>query len=283
MWCHSSSMHPRWWWCVGQTPRCARKVLDLRREPDGGAAPVAADVARMLGRGVGDRTLLSDRTLPGAVPAAAAPISVAPERTARTRIWPWAAAALGVALVLAAALTWYSAGDPQATPAGRAGVPLPTPDPVAAQPMPPAPAMTLDMPNLVKLRAAEALVGARRFGLEVVLADHQTRRELATSDGLVVAQSPSAGTAVRRGERAELMLSALNLTVPKVVDMNLSAALTTLTRNGFTLGKTQTVEVRNAKSGFIVSQSPPPGVPAARGQEVDVVVGAPALPSPRGK
>jgi hypothetical protein len=130
---------------------------------------------------------------------------------------------------------------------------------------------TVTVPNFLGTTSADVARTAELLGLTVSMSDG--RGEQATFiNGVVISQSPPAGTAVARPSRVELRIATRTVEVPTLVGTTLDSALSILDGTGLRVGRTQTQGVADAKPGTIVRQMPEPGGKAVIGSAVDVVV-----------
>jgi beta-lactam-binding protein with PASTA domain len=139
------------------------------------------------------------------------------------------------------------------------------------------------VPAVVRMKAATAKKALRRRGL----ATQTTSVASSKKPGVVLAQSPSAGTHVARGSVVALRISQGRVRVPNVVGKNRASAVATLQKAGLA-AKTANVASPKRK-GTVVAQSPAAGSSVAKGSGVLLNVssgpstgGAPPPPPPPG-
>ena len=146
--------------------------------------------------------------------------------------------------------------------------------------------LPVGVPDVLNVDAAAAERALREAGFEVesVLAD-----TLPSGVGKVVAQEPPGGAGRVRGSFVRITVGRSNVTipttvsVPDVVGTGDAAASGELAFRGFAVRRT-IVAAAAADDGRVLSQSPLPGTPAARGAEVTITIGraaaAPGVPIP---
>ena len=103
--------------------------------------------------------------------------------------------------------------------------------------------------------------------------------------GTVLSQNPAAGASVAPGTAVDLVVSSgptapPPVTVPNVVGQSQSAATSTITGAGLTLGAVTQQSSQSAPAGSVISQNPAAGASVAPGTAVDLVVssGPPVAP-----
>ena len=91
--------------------------------------------------------------------------------------------------------------------------------------------------------------------------------------GDVISQTPGAGTEVVEGSSVDLMVSTGSalISVPNVIGQSYSAAITTITNAGLTVGNVTTVWTRRS-CGVVRSQTPLAGANVSTGTRVDLIV-----------
>lgn len=185
--------------------------------------------------------------------------SVPPQRR-RPMLWPWLLALLVLVLAGLAAAYFLAQEDDEPRPT--------TPTTTSAR--------QVEVPRVVGVREERALEQLRDVGLEGEV-DRRPSRE---PRGVVIGQSPQAGTEVEEGETVELDVStgqpAQTTTetteapetaqVPEVVGLRSSEATSRLREAGFDVRLVQVPSQEPA--GTVVGQSPSAGAEAERGSEV---------------
>ncbi|MDK6906267.1 protein kinase domain-containing protein [Actinotignum timonense] len=93
--------------------------------------------------------------------------------------------------------------------------------------------------------------------------------------GTVLGSDPEAGSRVRPGSTVELLIAgaALDSTVPDVADMAEAEARAALKKAGFQV-QVRYREIRAAAPGTVLRQDPGPGISAAPGQKVTLIIAA---------
>jgi hypothetical protein len=132
---------------------------------------------------------------------------------------------------------------------------------------------TFPMVDLVGQREPAARALLRTQGLE--LAEREEQPEAGPA-GLVLSQSPDAGTPVRRGADVGIVVRVpLQVHVPSVVGLALEEARKILEKSELAMGQTSRVRVGRDKVGLVVRQQPDAGAQAERGTAVKLWVGVP--------
>jgi len=101
------------------------------------------------------------------------------------------------------------------------------------------------------------------------------------SPGTVIAQSPSAGSSLRAGEKVNVTVAKApkEVEVPEVVGAAEAAASAALAHAGFKVKRESRASSEAAQAGTVLEQSPAGGGHARKGATVTIVVGAPATPT----
>lgn len=141
---------------------------------------------------------------------------------------------------------------------------------VAGPPVPPPAPVTIEVPRLVGLRAAEARSQLQELGLR------STQRPVESTQpkGTVVRQSPGAGTKLREGQAVLLTISTgpARVSVPDVVGLDEESARQELEAAGFDVQvvdePTETVE----EDGIVLDQDPAGGASRPKGSVVTITV-----------
>lgn len=103
------------------------------------------------------------------------------------------------------------------------------------------------------------------------------RQESEQPTGMILSQSPVAGTRVRPESAVDIVIAApVLISVPDITHRAAEEARDLLTRSSLQLGERRRQE-SDAPAGTVVSQSPFAGTRVKRGAAVDVVVAAPTL------
>jgi beta-lactam-binding protein with PASTA domain len=126
-----------------------------------------------------------------------------------------------------------------------------------AKPRPPAQPTTIDVPRLTGLDVVDARARLRDLGLRSTV----TKVESPKPAGTVVDQSPSAGSALRRGETVALTVSSgpAPVAVPDVVGLDEQSAREQLEAAGFEVTTLDEPTSDPAEDGQVVGQSPSAG------------------------
>ncbi len=140
---------------------------------------------------------------------------------------------------------------------------------VAGPPPPPAP-VTIEVPRLVGLRAAEARGQLRELGLRV------TQRPVESTEprGTVVRQSPPAGTDLREGQAVLLTVSTgpARVSVPDVVGLDEDSAREDLEAAGFEVQVVDEPSGTVDEDGIVIDQDPAGGASGPTGSVVTITV-----------
>jgi YVTN family beta-propeller protein len=117
-------------------------------------------------------------------------------------------------------------------------------------------ASTVSVPNVIGLTQAAATAAITTVKLTLGSVTQQSSSTVA--QGLVISESPAAGTSVNGGSAVSLVISsgAQTLIVPNIVGLSTGAALATLQSAGFSLGNTLNTPSSTVPIGEIVSQLP---------------------------
>jgi beta-lactam-binding protein with PASTA domain len=182
-----------------------------------------------------------------------------------SNLWAWAAAALGLVVLLAAGFLAFLAlnGGPSATPS-----PSPTP------------ATQVAIPNLVGMTYQDALDATKQLNLQISITGTESSPD--QPPGTVLSQSPAPFQTVSQGTTIEVVISsgAATVTVPNVVGEPEAQAIgdiiTAKLRPGL---RTEDFSDTVAK-GSIISTTPRADQQAIEGTEVDYVVSLGPEPTP---
>lgn len=130
---------------------------------------------------------------------------------------------------------------------------------------------TFPMLDLVGRREAAALALIRGQGLKL---EDRKEEEVEGRAGLVIAQQPAAGTAVRRGDGISIVVGASGrVRVPDLIGLKLEEAEQALKKAGLARGAVSEVPVTGERGGLVVAQDPNAGAEVARGDKVALSVG----------
>jgi len=154
----------------------------------------------------------------------------------------------------------------QSPPRGRTVRPGTTVE-VVVTTNPNAPETASGVPEVVGLTPAEAQSLLRREGLDIGRIE---RRSAAAPLGVIIEQSPGAGSAVPNGGRINITVAA-EVRVPDLRTLTRENAASKLEESSLTLGRV-TEESSSQPNGTIIKQWPLPGVPAAADDKVDITV-----------
>jgi beta-lactam-binding protein with PASTA domain len=128
----------------------------------------------------------------------------------------------------------------------------------------------VEMPKIEGLKAgdAQALLAQRRLGFRIA-----DRTYSALPKDAVVRQSPRAGTTVKIGQRAHVVLSLgpQNVKIPALEGQGVRAARIELLRSGLQVGEVTSVHLPESEAGLVLKQFPPPGGTAGT-PRVDLLV-----------
>jgi len=107
-----------------------------------------------------------------------------------------------------------------------------------------------------------------------VLGTITTQTSTTVAAGLVISETPTAGTSVASGSAVNLVVSSgvAKVTVPNVVGATQAAATTVITGSGLVLGTVTTQTSTAVAAGLVISESPAAGASVASGSSVNLVV-----------
>ena len=277
------------------------QAADLRRDFEGQLLGLVDDIARIARAAPGDRTMIVPAgSYPPGVYAQAPPLPLPPQpvpqsvpevsaASAPSPPWPhaapkaspgvssasrgpwWLAVAAASALLVAALFWWDVRLPADGRPHPKAGNQV-DPAPVVAPRMVSVP----DLKNRVTSVAAEI---ASSLKLRLVATDEQGQSHEPLPDGLVLEQSPDAGTQVAEGTVVTLKVAIQTATVPSVGGLSLGDALARLRSAGLDLGKVESIVGSGARAGTVVRQSPQAGTTVPQSTKVGVGVAAEARPA----
>jgi hypothetical protein len=134
------------------------------------------------------------------------------------------------------------------------------------------------VPGVLGLSEVLAVQAISNVGL---IADLSSANSPSAPIGSVLSQAPAGGTAVAQGSHVAVITS-LGALVPNVVGSTETAATTSITGAGLTLGVVTTASSTTVASGSVISQNPAGNTNAAPGSGVAIVVstGAPVVTPP---
>jgi hypothetical protein len=151
--------------------------------------------------------------------------------------------------------------------------------------------VSVTVPNVVGVTQAAATTALTGAKLAVGTVTAQSSSTVAS--GLVISESPAAGTSVTQGSAVNLVVSSgpapnpnptpASVTVPNVVGYTQAAAATAFTRKGLVVGTVTTQASTTVVSGKVISESPAAGTSVAKGSAVNLIVSsgsAPPNPTP---
>lgn len=140
----------------------------------------------------------------------------------------------------------------------------------------------VQVPDFHGMSESDAKHKAAADGLEMTVDDHFYSAVL--SPGLVLTQSPRAGTIVRRGwhVRVSQSLGAQKVGVPAVVNLPERDATLALRRAGLQLGTVARMPYASAAPGTVVAQSPDAGSAAVDRPSVALLLSTPVPPESTG-
>jgi beta-lactam-binding protein with PASTA domain len=128
------------------------------------------------------------------------------------------------------------------------------------------------VPNVIGATQAAATTAITSAGLIVGTVTNQTSATVAT--GLVISESPAAGSTVKSGSAVSLVVSTgvAKVTVPNVVGLTQAGATTAITGAGLAVGSVSTQNSSTVAAGLVISESPSAGSSVAANSAVSFVV-----------
>jgi hypothetical protein len=142
-----------------------------------------------------------------------------------------------------------------------------------------APLASVKVPNVVGDTQTAATTALTKADLK--LGTVTTASSATIKAGLIISESPAAGTSVASGSAVKLTISSgkPKVDVPSVVDDTQAAATTALTKADLKLGAVTKESSITIKAGLVISESPLAGTLVASGSAVNLTVssGAPAV------
>jgi serine/threonine-protein kinase len=130
----------------------------------------------------------------------------------------------------------------------------------------------VNVPDLLNRDTAVAAEIANSLRLRLAATDEQGQALDPLTAGLVLTQSPVAGTRVSEGAVIQLEVATRTATVPSVGGMSLGDALARLRAAGLDLGTVETVVGSGARAGTVVRQTPQAGTTVRQGSRIGVGV-----------
>ncbi len=140
-----------------------------------------------------------------------------------------------------------------------------TPTPRPATPTP----QTVTVPNLAKMKSADAQAALRNAGLAVTVQQGNVNAEA----GTVAAQSPEPGVAVPPGARVTLVVATGQVAVPDVAGKSREDALNLLINDaGFRVPATPGRRSNQFPAGVAIGTAPEAGRLLNRGSDVELLL-----------
>ena len=130
----------------------------------------------------------------------------------------------------------------------------------------------MTVPGVVGLDDQAALATLSNAGLSGV----EVQRDSTEPAGKVLNQSPAAGKRVARGSQVTIFASTGAITVPDVTGQDRKTAVNTLKKAGFVVAVTEQTTSDPAQVNRVISEFPPGGSRAQRGDSVTISVGVSA-------
>jgi beta-lactam-binding protein with PASTA domain len=136
----------------------------------------------------------------------------------------------------------------------------------------------VSVPNVVGLTQAAATTAITGSGLTLGTVTQQSSATIAS--GIVISESPTAGTSVAAKSAVNLVVSsgAAPVSVPNVVGLTQAAATSAITGAGLTLGTVTTQSSSSVAAGLVISESPTAGTSVTAKSTVSLVVSSGAAP-----
>jgi len=131
------------------------------------------------------------------------------------------------------------------------------------------------VPSFKGLTVAEATDRAAALGLNLSVDNHFYSVEMPV--GLVLMQSPAAGTVVRREWHVRLTesLGPQRVAIPNVTGLNQRLAAIQIRRAGLEVGATAEMPYAYAPEGTVIAQNPPPDAPGVERPVVNLLIADP--------
>lgn len=132
------------------------------------------------------------------------------------------------------------------------------------------------VPKLVGMNDGQAQAEAGRLGLRVLVESRYFSAQY--KEGDVIAQSPKAGSKVRRGwvVRVAESLGAQRAVIPNVIGQSQRAAEINIARRGLDVGTAAIVHIPDLPPDEVVAQDPPPAAQESVSPKVNLLINAPA-------
>ena len=126
------------------------------------------------------------------------------------------------------------------------------------------------VPSFLNKSITEAVNDAERLGLVVQIESVASTLK----EGLVLAQSPNAGTELRKGKVLVLQVAKGGEMhpVPNVTGKSLSAAQDEIKSQGFSLGDVVRTRVSGVQAGNVIAQNPASPANIASGRKIDLLI-----------
>ncbi len=135
-------------------------------------------------------------------------------------------------------------------------------------------ASRLKMPKLIGLSRAALAEAVAKYGLTIGKVEYVSMERAGVKEaGIVVAQSPEAGTAVEPKSSVNLIFSRGEQLVPNLIGQSEDRAKAIIERVGLRVGEIK--RVAKGKAGTVIGQSPKAGDRVERGSEVLLYIASP--------
>jgi beta-lactam-binding protein with PASTA domain len=133
-------------------------------------------------------------------------------------------------------------------------------------------------PDLQGLSVADA--AAAVTAQQLTVQEVRQRAHATVAAGLIVEQTPAAGSPIRSGRLIRVVTSSGPPTggVPDLAGLNFRQAEITLQRENYRLGRVVSIHDESVTTATVLYQQPPAGRELRKGRPVDLVVGQPAPP-----
>ena len=134
------------------------------------------------------------------------------------------------------------------------------------------------VPSVLGMTQPAASTAITGVGLAVGAVSMQ--RSATVAAGLVISESPAAGTSVASGSAVSLVISSglPHVAVPNVAGLGQAAAATAISGVGLKVGAVTMQSSSTVAAGLVISESPSAGTSVASGSEVNIVVSSGASP-----
>lgn len=136
----------------------------------------------------------------------------------------------------------------------------------------------VNIPDVRGMSTEGAQLVLDQLGLTVVA--ERDRAHASVPAGMILEQTPDAGSPIRSGRRVKVVLSSGPPSggVPRLAGLNFRQAEITLQRENYRLGRVSRFPGADVSTPTVVFQTPPAGRELRKGQPVDLVVAEPAPP-----